>query len=186
MKVVDNNSAGLKQIVELIKNGGVAVFPTDTSYGVGGVFDSPAVIDRILKIKKRRDKKFVVICSGLQEAKKVFVLDKIVRKLAQQYWPGPLSIAVGDCYAIRVPDNELVRKLVKMVGRPIIATSANLSGREPIYESKLVLNEFKNKKNQPDLLLDAGKLKKNPVSTLIQVKNGEIEVLRKGSLKISM
>ena len=72
MKVVKPNKPGIKQAVQILKRGGVVVYPTDTAYGLGGIYNSKKVITQILKIKKRKDEKFTLIASSLNQVKKFF------------------------------------------------------------------------------------------------------------------
>jgi L-threonylcarbamoyladenylate synthase len=132
----------IRKAVEILKKGGVIVYPTDTAYALGGVFDDKKVIKRILKIKKRRDTKFTLIASSLSQVKKYFELNKIQLQLAKKYWPGPLSIVVSDRFAVRVPDLEMARRLARGAGKPLIATSANVSGRATPYSVKQVVRQF--------------------------------------------
>ncbi len=184
MIIVKPTKAGIAQAVKILKNQGVIVYPTDTAYALGGIFDSKKVTEKILKIKKRKDEKFTLISSGFNQADKFFKLSLPQKKLAKKHWPKPLSIVVSKRFAIRVPLEKISRNLAKSAKRPLIATSANISGQETLYDSKEIIKRFKNKKNQPDLIIDLGRLKKVKTSTIIACKNDKIEILRQGSVKI--
>jgi len=184
MKIVLPNRQGLKSAVGILKDEGVIIFPTDTAYGLGGIFNSPKVINKILKIKKRQDRKFTLACSSLNQVEKFFKLNVEQRRLAKEFWPGPLSIVVSSKLAVRVPDNKLGRQLAQLVGKPLIATSANLSGQKNIYDSQKVIREFVKRKHQPDLIIAGGKLKKVKPSTVVKIEKGEIKIVRRGSIKI--
>ncbi|MBN1779127.1 MAG: threonylcarbamoyl-AMP synthase [Candidatus Buchananbacteria bacterium] len=185
MLVIKPSIASINAIVEVIKRDGVVVFPTDTAYGLGGVFDSKKVIKKVLAIKKRKDKKFVLVASSLKQVKAFFNLNSVEEKLAKKYWPGPLSIVVSKKFSIRVPDNQITRQLCQLAGKPLIATSANLSGQSTVYNTKSVINYFKENKDKPDLILDAGRLKKKKTSTLVKVSRNKIKILRAGAIKIN-
>jgi len=185
MLVKKINAQSLKIAGTILRSNGVIVYPTDTAYGLGGIFDSTKVKKNILKIKKRSDPKFTLIASSLLQVKKYFKLNKQQLMLAKKYWPGPLSLVVSDKYAVRVPDNEIARQLARLAGKPIIATSANLTGQPTIYSAKAAAEEFALQKDRPDLILDAGKLRKIKTSTIVQVKNEEIVVIRQGAVKIN-
>jgi tRNA threonylcarbamoyl adenosine modification protein (Sua5/YciO/YrdC/YwlC family) len=193
MRIVKPNKIGVHQAVATLKQGGVIVYPTDTAYALGGIFNSTKVTKKILKIKKRKDKKFTLIASSLTQVEKFFKLNSLQKKIAQKYWPGPLSIVGSSRFAIRVPKNKIAQALARQVGKPLIATSANLTGNQTLYESKKIIKQFsarggsaaggKNKKNQPDLIIDAGRLRKRRTSTVVLVEKGKIKVLRKGPVK---
>ncbi|MFA5076202.1 MAG: L-threonylcarbamoyladenylate synthase [Patescibacteria group bacterium] len=183
MLVVKANKKGIEQAVKILKSGGVIFYPTDTAYGLGGIFDSPAVTKRILKIKKRQDKKFTLVAANLAQVKKFFKLDPTAESLAEKHWPGPLSVVVSSRFAIRVPQNGVAQLLARRVGRPLIATSANITGRNNIYQVKKIIKEFSHQKQQPDLILASGTLKRVKPSTLVKVVRGRVEVLRVGPIK---
>jgi L-threonylcarbamoyladenylate synthase len=174
----------INRAVAIIKKGGVVVYPTDTAYALGGFFDSPKTAAKILKIKERQDEKFTLIAASAAQVRKYFKLSPAENKLARKYWPGPLSLVVSDRFAVRVPDNALARQLAAKAGRPLIATSANISGTETLYGARPIIEQFKDKKNQPDLIIDAGPLKKIKTSTIVKVVGDILEVLRAGAIKL--
>tara|TARA_Y100000310_G_scaffold324729_1_gene386983 strand:- start:494 stop:1105 length:612 start_codon:yes stop_codon:yes gene_type:complete len=201
MEIVKSDKIGIKKSVMILKRGGVIVYPTDTAYGLGGIYNSKQVISKILKIKRRKDKKFTIIAASTSQVQKYFKLNSIEKKLAKKYWPGPLSIVISDDYAVRVPKNDVARSLARRVGKPLIATSANISGKATLYDNQKIIKQFTNKKNprldsiasrrsgrqawqEPDLILDAGKLKKNKTSTIVKVLDQEIKIIRSGSISI--
>jgi L-threonylcarbamoyladenylate synthase len=185
MILIKPNKEGIKLAVKVLRQGGVAVFPTDTAYGLGGVFNLAKVVQRVLKIKNRRDPKFTLVASDLAQVQKFFKLNKSYLNLVKKYWPGPLSLVVSRRFSVRVPKNKIVRVLAQKVGRPLIATSANLSGRGNIYQAQQVAREFSNQKYRPDLVIDGGKLPKVKPSTVVKVKRGKVVVLREGPVKIT-
>lgn len=184
MKIVKPNKIGIQQAVAVLRQGGVVIYPTDTAYAIGGIFDSKKVTQRILKIKKRKDEKFTLIASSLTQVEKFFKLSSAQKKLAKKFWPGPLSIVVSSRFAVRVPNNIIAQTLAYRAGQPLIATSANISGKQTLYDSKKIIKQFANQKNQPELILDAGRLPKTKTSTIIKVLASKIEVLRPGSIKL--
>ncbi|MFA6255464.1 MAG: L-threonylcarbamoyladenylate synthase [Patescibacteria group bacterium] len=192
MKIVKPNKIGVQQAVKILKNGGVIIYPTDTAYALGGIFDSKKVTQKILKIKNRKDKKFTLIASSLKQVEKFFKLNSSQKKLARNFWPGPLSIVVSPRFAVRVPKNRIVQSLAQQVGKPIIATSANLSGQPTLFDSKKIIAQFQSKKNtrlnlagqKPDLLIDSGRLAQTKTSTVVKVVGNKAIVLRSGAVKI--
>lgn len=181
--------------VKIIRQGGVIVFPTETAYGLAADFLNPKAIKKIFQIKRRpENKKLTLIVPDITMVKKYFYLDKLGKKLAKAYWPGPLTlilsvkktVKVGWKEAgVRVSSNPIARELSQKLGRPITATSANLSGLPECYTIKKVVNQFFGRKYQPDLILDAGKLPKRKVSTIVKIERGEIKVIREGGTKIN-
>lgn len=185
MKIVKPNKIGLKKAVEILKQGGVIVYPTDTAYAMGGIFDSKKVKEKILRIKKRKDKKFTLIASNLNQVEKNFKFSTLQKKLARKFWPGPLSIVVSPRFAVRVPKNKIAQDLAGRCKKPLIATSANISGTKTLYNSKEIIKQFKDKKNQPDLILAGGNLKKRKASTIVKVNSTRFQVIRPGEINFN-
>lgn len=183
MIIVKADNNGLKKAREILKKGGVIIYPTDTAYALGGNFRSKTVQDKILKIKNRKDTRFTLICSSLYQVQNNFKIRGELLRLARKYWPGPLSLAINDKYSFRVPNQKIARKLAAGLF-PLIATSANITGGKEMYDSKDLIDFFRNKKNQPDLLIDYGKIRKVKPSTIIKEKGGELVVIRKGPIKL--
>ncbi len=173
----------IKQAAEIIKQGGVVIYPTDTAYAIGCLYDNKTAIKKILNLKKRKDSKFTLIASSLKQVENFFSLNKYEKKLAKQHWPGPLSIAVTKNSAIRVPNNTIARSLARRVGKPIIATSLNYSGNSMNYSlstvNKGLLASF-----PKEAIIDIGKLKSSPASTVIEYTNKKFLVHRYGAIKL--
>src|SRR3989344_1925047 len=109
MKIIKPNKIGVAVAIKVLRAGGVVVYPTDTAYALGGIFNSPRVIAKVLKIKKRSDRKFTLVAASLYQVEKFFKLNQPEKKLAKKFWPGPLSIVFSDRFAARVPKNEVAR-----------------------------------------------------------------------------
>lgn len=173
----------LQEIGILLRSGGVIVYPTDTAYAIGGAFDNKKVIKKILQIKKRNDTKFTLIASDIRQVEKFFPLHTFEKKLAKKYWPGPLSLVVSKKYAVRVPKNACARELARVAQRPLIATSANISGKNSPFTIAVFLKQHKNNPNKPECILDYGKLIRKKPSTIVKVSvAGTIKIIRAGAI----
>lgn len=184
MRILPVTPATIAEAGALLRDGGVIVYPTDTAYALGGRWDLPAVHQRILSIKKRTDDKFTLICANRIQVDQFFPLDRVTQALARRHWPGPLSIVVSDTAAVRVPDNDIARQLAALAGAPLIATSANISGQATLYSAASVTEKFARVSEQPDLILDAGRLPMVPPSTIIRIDDGRVTVIRSGPVTI--
>lgn len=138
MFIIRPNKKSILLAGRILRAGGVIVYPTDTAYALGGVFNSKKVSQRILRIKKRKDEKFTLIASSPNQVKKFFTLNQAQIRLVEKYWPGPLSLVVSKKYAVRVPDSAVARKLARLAGKPLIATSANIHGEKTPYSVKKI------------------------------------------------
>lgn len=186
----------LQQAIEVLKEGGIVVFPTETAFGVGCRIDDEKAISRLIKIRRRgRGKPFLVLVSSLQMAKRYWQkLPLEVENLAKKFWPGPLTVvffckkhlvlsevrAGGETLGVRTPPHKIALQLVEGVGVPILAPSANFTGQETPYKFSDLDPEFLKK---VDFVLKAhcGKYKK--ASTIIDCTSKPWQILRGGPIK---
>mgnify|MGYP006113521655 CR=1 FL=1 len=180
---------GLRITLESIRNGGVVIFPTDTVYGIGCDPYNKEAVDRVYTIKKRNKTKGVPILGySKDDLEKIVVFNEITKKIAKKFWPGQLTIVlplkdkklkesmcVTDKIAVRVPDNKCILSLLKQC-KLIIGTSANLSTKNSFVEPELCAKSI----TGYDIFLDGGTLESLGESTIIEIVNKEIKILRKG------
>jgi tRNA threonylcarbamoyl adenosine modification protein (Sua5/YciO/YrdC/YwlC family) len=180
----------IAQAVELLKGGGVIAYPTDTTYGIGCSIFSKRGIERIYLLKQREKKKpFSFICADLSEVARYARVSNYAFKILKRYLPGPytfvleatgvvpdLLITKQKTVGIRIPDNAICLGLVRELGHPIVTTSANRSGDEPIGDPFDVDAELG---NQLDLVVDGGVLTAD-VSSVVSLIGDVASVLRKG------
>ena len=188
----------LQQALDAMRGGGVIVYPTETSYGLGADFYNDQAIDKIYQIKNRnKEQKLSVLVPDLDTAKTMVHFPGEARRLAEHHWPGALTLVLpfrncrwpdhcSDYLALRVSSHAFAGEFVKAFAGPIIATSANISGQTDCYSPEQIQDQFKNKKYQPDLFINAGQLKSNKPSTIIKFTNNKAEILRQGDLKIKI
>lgn len=178
------------QVVKILKDGGIIAYPTDTTYGIGCSIFSKKGLERIYLLKQREKKKpFSFICSDLSEVARYAKVSNYAYKMLKRHLPGPytfvldatsivpdLLVTKQKTVGIRIPDNRICLSLVKELGHPIITTSANLSGEEPIGDPYLVdLNMGK----QLDVVVDGGILSAD-VSSVVSLIGDYPQVLRQG------
>jgi L-threonylcarbamoyladenylate synthase len=193
-------SENINDLAQFLRAGQTMVFPTETSYGLGGDATQQEVVDKIFNIKGRMpSKSLLVIVSSVAEAKKYLVWNNLLDELVIKYWPGPLTI-VGLCrldvdlakgvvsekntLAIRVSANPFLQQITSQIDFPLIATSANLAGEPDIYDSEKIEECFQTKNIQPDILVDAGIFPINLPTTIVDISSGELKIIRQGILKI--
>lgn len=196
LKKIETSS--LAAIAKELKAGAVIVYPTDTAYALGCDATNAKAVARVFAIKGRDNAKALpMVVADMSMAKKFIVLSSKFIVLSSKHWPGPLTLVAKakkgiakaaldqGTAAVRVPNNDIARRLSQWLGRPLIATSANLSGRPTCYSAKAVLRQFAGAARLPDIVLDAGALPKRRPSTIVASdKKGEIIVLRQGPIKI--
>ena len=151
-------------------------------------------VERIFRIKKRlKNKPLSVIVRDIRMAKTISYIRDREEKILGRYLPGPLTfvlrkkkfvpdiLAAGrDSIGIRVPDNKIIKEVMKRIDFPITATSANVSGQLPPYSVNEILEQYGSKKEQPDLIVDVGKLPKVKPSAVVDLTCDPPRVLREG------
>lgn len=198
---------GVEAAVMTLKKGGSVVYPTDTAYGLGVDATNAKAVLRLYKIKERASRQPIhVIVHNSSAVKKFAIVSRAAAVLMKKHWPGPLSIVLPlrprakksikmlsagtGTVGFRVPDNKIALVLASKLGRPITTTSANpnayKSGGFTPYSVEKSKKQFIEKKHQPDLYLDSGKLRKQKVSTMVKVVRDAITVLRQGPIKVKI
>lgn len=188
----------LNKAYDILYKGGSVIYPTETSYGLGVDFNNKKAVNSVYTIKQRNDNKpLSVLMPDLTYALVLLDFNSLAYKLALKYWPGPLTMIIPfkhkslDKYgynnlAIRISSNEFANDLTIKLGGPLISTSANISDNNDCYTPQDIKKQFKDKKNTPDLFINAGALKKKKPSTIIKCSKDKIEVLRQGEIKIKI
>jgi len=185
----------IEEAVSAIKKGGIVVFPTDTVYGLAADATNEAAVRKIFKIKKRpEDKPVPLLISDLEMAKKLSYFDKRVEKILLSIWPGPITVllqakggvlpwlvtAGRQTIGLRIPDYKIAHFLTAKCGVPLVATSANISGKPSSNKISGVIAQFEKAGYKPDLILDAGDLKHTEPSTVLDFSKGKPIITRVG------
>jgi len=186
--------------VENIIDGKVIAFPTDSVYGIGGDPLNLEVINRIYDIKFRdRTKAFLLLLSDYEEATKIVEFNDTARKLANQYWPGQLTLILKrkepciippevnsfqNTIGLRVPENEIILNILKLLKSEghfggIIGTSANYKGEPPSISGEEVVKKIL---SPIDLIIDGGKSKSRLPTTIVDCTSKKMKFLRIGEI----
>jgi tRNA threonylcarbamoyl adenosine modification protein (Sua5/YciO/YrdC/YwlC family) len=180
----DPDMTRIREVANACKEGKVVVFPTETVYGAGGKMSAPGMEKRLREIKGRPDTKPFAYHIGDWAMLDRLKVKKtpLVRTVARQFWPGPVTLVVldlaGQKIGIRFPRNRIALALIQEVGEPLIATSANRSGRPSPHTGHHAAEELQGAFDQ---LIDGGKTELMLDSTVVDL-TGEIPVmLRKGA-----
>ncbi len=177
-----------EETVSLLKNGKIAILPTDTVYGFSGIVDKDSGCDsRIRKIKGREETKPMIQLISSAEDLFKYTSDKIPTELLS-YWPGPLTIIVNDLRtgkttAFRCPGDKWLRDLIKAVGKPLYSTSVNRSGFPVLQKEKDIVSEFE---KEADVIVLDGDTENGLPSTIVGIENGNVKIIRQGCLEIRL
>jgi L-threonylcarbamoyladenylate synthase len=192
----------IERAAEIVKSGGVIVYPTDTSYGLGCDARNPDALERLLAIK-RRDRRLGVplLFSDLGQSEQYHDFGSLEKVIARLFWPGFLTLIVKarpgvpdhitadrSTIAIRVPNHVIPRGIAHKIGGPIVGTSANRSGGASPFDITVAMDQLG---EEVDLYIDGGPSPSSANSTIIGVEGAEegeplnIKVYREGQLSIN-
>jgi L-threonylcarbamoyladenylate synthase len=186
----------LDEAIAILRRGGVLVYPTETSYALGCDATNDEAVARVFAIKGRPEGKGTpLILPADVDIREYVKASEQVFRLADKYWPGPLNIVLPRAVnspvsarcetqgtqSVRRSSHPIAATLAHLLGRPLVATSANRSGETALYRSSEVEREFASGE-QPDAVIDAGDLPEVAASTTINVIDDSVEVIRQGSV----
>ena len=189
---VNCDDEGIEKTLQVNKNGGIAIVPTDTVYGMGCNPYNTNAIEKIYEIKSRdKIKSLPVLAYSLDTVKEIAHIDTLTEKIIKKYWPGPLtlileltdeklkkSLKLDNKIAVRIPNSKCTLKLLKKCGL-LVGTSANISGNPSSTDPKECLKNIINY----DIFLNGGTITRKGESTIIEIENEEIKIIREGVLK---
>jgi L-threonylcarbamoyladenylate synthase len=182
----------IKEAAKLVLAGGLIAYPTDTVYGMGcNPFDTNAV-ERLVEAKERIKASLPILVGSLRDAERLGEMSGIAAVLANEFWPGPLTLVVrahnnfsakvtGDSplVGLRIPNHETATRLVQESGGALIGTSANISGNPSLRTAEDVVRELE---GRVDLVIDGGPSPLGRESTVVRLLGDEIIVLREGAI----
>lgn len=180
-----------------LKNGELVIFPTDTVYGLGAVYDNKEAIYKIFGVKNRDlNKPLNVLISDMSMLNLLAQnVSEAELKLMSAFWPGPLTIILEkketvlnlitsnlNTIGVRIPNNQIALDLINYVGKPIVTTSANISGNLSSTDADHALDIFNNKVSY---VLDDGESKLKLASTIVYIEENKPKILRNGSISLN-
>jgi len=188
---VNCDKEGIEKAAQIINEGGIAVFPTDTVYGIGCNPYNINAVKKIYEIKTRDfSKPLPVLVYSKELAEKIAHFNEFTRKIVDKFWPGPLTIILkvtddklkeslhlNNKIAIRVPNHICTLDLLEKCNF-IVGTSANVSGEISFTNA----DECFKKIGDYDIFVDGGTITSKGESTIIDIENDEIRIIREGSL----
>ena len=188
------NARLVQQVVSVLEKGGIIIYPTDTVYGIGCDITNPKAIEKIYKIRGLDPKKahLSFICYDLTDISQYTKpFNTKIFRIVKRALPGPYTFIFNETtkvpkllsskkktVGIRVPDNNIIREIVKQLGRPIVTTSIRDDDEIIEYSTdpELIHEKYE---NTVDLVIDGGDGDNTP-STVVDVSSGDVEVIREG------
>ncbi|MCF6265966.1 MAG: threonylcarbamoyl-AMP synthase [Desulfuromusa sp.] len=181
----------IKQVVECLRQGGVIIYPTDTTYGIGCDIFNRKGIKEIFQIKHRDKRKpFSFICNDLAEISNYAQVSNFAFKVMKRHLPGAYTFVLDatkivpdslstkqKTVGVRMPENEICRAIVKELGHPLVTTSANTSGEATPQDPREIDDRMG---HLVDFVIDGG-ISMGDASTVISLLDDQIEIIRQGS-----
>lgn len=193
-----DTAGAVQRAVAILRAGGLVSFPTDTVYGVGARACDAVAVSRLYEVKLRPlDKAIPLLVSSLDDLQPdrgwtSAGLSPAGRRLAEHYWPGPLTLVVprgpgvsdvvaagGESVAVRIPDHPLVLSLLESLAEPLATTSANLSGQPSPLTAGEVMAQLA---GRVDLVLDGGPCPGGLASTVVDISGQAPQIVRHGPI----
>lgn len=176
----DNYKKILDKAISVLEKGGMVVYPSDTVYGIAVDGTNGEAIKKLEDLKGRRsDQKFSFNFSDQQMIEKYLTLREDQKGILKKYLPGPYTFVTADDVSIRIPKDSIIVEITRAFGKPTTATSANLTGNNPAVSIKTLDAKIYLK---ADLLIEDSEFVPKPPSTVVDIRNDEPKVLRKGEL----
>jgi tRNA threonylcarbamoyl adenosine modification protein (Sua5/YciO/YrdC/YwlC family) len=183
----------IERAVEVLRTGGIVIYPTDTVYGIGCSIESKNAIEKIHLIKHQKEEKpFSFVCSGLTHISEYALVSNMAFRTMKHLIPGPYTfilpaakmkqfpkilVSKRRTVGIRVPDSPIALALVRELGHPVLSTSVTLEDGTLLNGPDEIVEHFN---NRVEMIVDAGPLHTGP-STVIDLTGEQPEILREGS-----
>ena len=191
LKATQNNIIKAAQIV---KQGGLAVYPTETVYGLGCDPFNVEAVKRLMDVKGERKKPLPILAAALDDADKIASISSNGKKLASKFWPGQLTmvfpkkpalpdvVTLGwDSVGVRIPDNVVALSLIRLSGGLLVGSSANQTGEAPARAVQEMSGELK---ELVDVVLDGGVAVQGMPSTVADLTQEKPRILREGPVSL--
>lgn len=194
MKLLEATKENINFAAEILKNGDIIAFPTETVYGLGADGLNRIAVAKIFEAKNRPTFNPLILHISNYQMLEIITIqnDETIKKIANKFWPGPLTLVIKknnlvpdivtsglDTVAVRMPNHNIALNLINALGRPIAAPSANQFGSLSPTEPKHVI---KNLGEKVGYVIDGGKCKFGVESTILEIKNGKVTLLRHGAI----
>ena len=187
----------LSDAVAALERGEVVVYPTETLYGLGADALNVAAVDKVFQLKGREPNNPIPVLIADREMLRALVADvsQLAEKLMASFWPGPLTLVLpartdvarplvnsSGGIGVRISSEPVATELVRALGRPLTATSANPSGQPPARTIQQAKSYFA---GEVACFIDGGELTSKTGSTVVEIKENAIRIIREGEIGVS-
>ena len=187
------DEGSIRRAAEIVSDGGLVAYPTDTVYGLGCNPFNPTAVGKLVKAKRRLRGGLPVLVDCSETAKELGQFNPVAVQLANNFWPGGLTLVVPSALefppevshegliGLRVPNREDTLRLIRRCRSSLVGTSANISGMPAATTADEVLTSLG---EEIDVVLDGGPCKSGKESTVVRVTSEGCLVLREGAISI--
>jgi L-threonylcarbamoyladenylate synthase len=194
MTVLKATKSNIMKAAQIVRRGGLVVYPTETVYGLGCDPLNVQAVKRILEVKGNRNKPLPVLAASIVDAEKIAFVSPNGKKLAAKFWPGPLTMVFPkksalqdvvtfglDSVGLRIPANDVVLELISLCEGLLVGSSANRTGEEPPRSVQEMSDELK---GMVDVVLDGGPTVQGMPSTVVDLSLERPRILREGPISL--
>jgi L-threonylcarbamoyladenylate synthase len=194
MRALKTTSQNIRVASQIVSNGGLVVYPTDTVYGLGCDPFNVKAVKRVFRVKGERKKPLPILACSVADLEKIARLSDVARKIAAKFWPGPLTVIVPkkpalpdivtndlDSVGVRVPKHDMAIQLIRLSDGLLVGTSANKTGQKPACTASEALEQLG---EEVDVVLDGGKALLEKPSTVADLTTEELKILREGPVAL--
>lgn len=181
----------IQRVVQILNQGGVIAYPTDTVYGLGCDIGNKQAIDRLYQMKGMdRDHPLAFICPDLSDIAKYAVVENAVYRVLKRFLPGPYCFILQatrevpkmvqtrqKTVGIRVPDHPVTIAIVRELGRPLISSTACLPGEDPFVDPWEIDQQW----SALDMVIDVGDQSGTVPTTVVDLSQGDVRIVREGA-----
>ena len=195
LRVLKAKTKNILTASETVKRGGLVVYPTETTYGLGCDPLNIKAVERIFEVKGAREKPLPVLASDIEHVEKIAYLSWKARRVAVRFWPGPLTLVLPktvilpsivtsnlDSVGVRVPNHDVAIQLIHLSNGLLVGTSANKTGEKPPRSAQEAVNQIG---GEVDMILDGGSTAFGLPSTIVDLTSERPKILRKGPIRMN-
>ncbi|MBU1137218.1 threonylcarbamoyl-AMP synthase [Patescibacteria group bacterium] len=193
IKLDSKNITAVKKAAEVLRSGGIVVHPTDTCYGIAADIFNPEAVKKVYLFKGRDyHKPFNIIVRDFEQMKEYGHWNPLIKKIVDENQKKMFSFVLPKkrlipshfnpdfkTIGIQIPKFNFSLSLLNLVDFPLVATSANLSTMRNVYSFNSLMKQIKKAEILPDLIIDGGRLSLKKPSSVVEIKDGKINYLRR-------
>ena len=194
MTVLEATETNIKSAAQVVKKGGLVVYPTETVYGLGCDPLNVQAVKHLIAVKGEREKPLPILAATIEDAEKVAYIPQSGRRLAAKFWPGPLTIVFQkkpvlsdvvtfglNTVGMRIPDNNVALELIRLSGGLLVGSSANRTGETPPRNIEETSEQLA---GRVDVVLDGGPTVQGKPSTVVDLTSEKPRILREGPVSL--